>query len=228
VASSGARRGGVVTGARGIAAAGAIALVVTGSHTAYRSWPVRHGTEVCLPAALVRQSAALALVAVRLPLARIELDVPHTRPAVGEPFEPLRRIGDWWAAGGSAGTNARRLRGRPLYLQLTPGRPLWTGGPDEMRASTVSDGLVGGAINLAGLVSSVREDGYLWLDFSFGPIAVPPAVAAAARPFTDPGPRPTAAGPILPATDPGVAAVLRVLPSGRAALVGVIVNGTRY
>lgn len=217
-----------MTGARGIAAAGAIALVVTGAHAGYRSWPVTHGTEICVPAALVSQSADVGLVTVQLPLARIELDVPHTTPAVSETFERVRRIGGWWVTGGAAGANARKLRGRPLYLQLAPGQPLWPGGPVELRPATVSDSVVGGAINLAGTVTSVREDGYVWLDFAFGPIAVPGDVAARARPPVAPGPRGNRTGPIPPAADPGVAAVLRVLPSGRAALVGVIVNGTRY
>lgn len=217
-----------MTVARGIAAAGAIALVVTSAHACYRSWPITHGTEICVPAAIVSQPADVALVAVQLPLARIELDVPHTTPAVSDTFERVRRVGGWWVTGGGAAANARNLRGRPLYLQLTPGQPLWPGGPVEMRPSTVSDSVVSGAVNLAGTVTSVREDGYVWLDFMFRWITVPKDVAAHARPFVAPGPRGNRTGPIPPAADPGVEAVLRVLPSGRAALVGVIVNGTRY
>lgn len=56
-----------------------------------------------------------------------------------------------------------------------------------MRAATVSDALVDGAINVAGIVVVVREDGYVWLDFSFGPIAVPGDVASHARPFAPAG-----------------------------------------
>jgi hypothetical protein len=195
-----------MTDARGIVAAGVIALVVTGAHAGYRSWPVARGTEICVPATLVRQPGDLGLAEVRLPFSRIALDVPHTTPASTETFEPVRRAGEWWIAGGGAGANARRLRGRPLYLQLVPGQPLWTGGPVDMRASTLSDALMPGAVNLAGRVTLVREDGYIRLDFAFAPMAVPASVPADAR----------------------VAAVLRVLPSGRATLVGVIANGTRY
>ena len=195
-----------MTDARGIAAAGVIALVVTGAHAGYRSWPVARGTEVCVPATLLRQPVDLGVAEVRLPFARIALDVPHTTPAITETFEPVRRVGEWWVANGGAGANARQLRGRPLYVQLVPGQPLWTGGPVEMRASTVSDALVPDAVNLAGRVVLVCEDGYIRLDFAFAPMAVPASVA----------------------TDARVAAVLRVLPSGRAALVGVIANGTRY
>ena len=216
-----------MTDARGIAAAGAIALVVTGAHAAYRAWPVRNGTELCVRAAMVRLPDT-TLVAVQVPLARIAIDVPHTTPAPSDTFEPVRVIGTWWVTGESAVATARRLRGRPLYLQLRPGPPLWTGGPVDMRLSTVSDSIVSGAINLAGRVTSVREDGYIWLDFAVGPSAAPPDVAARARPAAPAGPRGSRTGPIPPASDPDVAAVLRVLPSGRAALVGVIVNGSRY
>ena len=197
-----------MTGARGIAIAGLVALTVTSAHAIYRSWPATHGVEIAVPAALVRQPGGLEMVSVQLPLARIALDVPHTGPAVTETFESVRRLGDWWVTGGDALVNMRRLRGRPLYLQLTAGQPAWPGGPAEMRPSTVSVSAVAGATNLAGVVSRVREDGYVWLDFSFGWISVP--------------------GPLPPSTDPGVFAVVRVLPSGRATLTGVIVNGTRH
>jgi hypothetical protein len=217
-----------VTDPRGIVAAGAIALCATGAHAAYSSWPAVRGTEIVVPAALVRQPVNMALVEVRLPLARIALDVPHTAPPAGDPFEPVRRTGEWWAAGDGTRSHAQRLRGRPLYVQLSPGEPLSPGGPSTMRASTACDAAVSGAINVAGTVISVREDGYLWLDFGFAPIAVPSDVAANARPYVPPGPRRVDAGPILPAADAGVAAVLRVLPSGRVALVGVIVGGNRY
>ena len=73
-----------MNGARGIAAAGVLALVVTSAHAAYRSWPVTHGTEIVVPAAIYAQPADVAMVAVALPFARIELDVPHKTPAVTE------------------------------------------------------------------------------------------------------------------------------------------------
>jgi len=196
-----------MTGARGIVAAAAIAIAVTGAHAAYRSWPVTHGTEIVVPATLVRLPFEPRLSGVQLPFARIALDVPHPSPVDGGPFEPVPRLGAWWKpAGADTRANARRLRGRPLYLQLAQGPPLWTGGPVEMRPVTISDALVDGAVNLAGLVTSVRESGYVWLDFSLGPIAVPGDTPKDAR----------------------ASAVLRVLPSGRATLAGVIVNGTRY
>lgn len=217
-----------MSGARGIIVAGLVAIGVTGSHALYRVWPATAGTEICVPAALVNQPTDLGLVAVQLPFARIELDVPHTAPAAGDTFERVPRIGEWWTVGGDVTANARRFRGRSLYLQLTAGQPIWPGGPVEMRPSTVSDSAVAGATNLAGIVANLREDGYVWLDFSFGWIAVPKDVAAKARPFAPPRPRNDVTAPAPPATDPGVFAVLRVLPSGRAALVGVIVNGARY
>jgi hypothetical protein len=58
---------------------------------------------------------------------------------------------------------------------------------------------------------------------------VPREVEANARPLFVPGPpRDAEAAPPPPAADPGVFAVLKVLPSGRAALTGVIVKGARY
>ncbi len=97
-----------------------------------------------------------------------------------------------------------------------------------MRPVTVSDTVIDGPVNLEGTVVQVREDGYVRLDFPFGWIGVPRDVEAQARPLDAPGPRGDNAGPIPPAADPGVFAVLKVLPSGRAALVGVIVDGKRY
>lgn len=217
-----------MTDLRGIVAAGAIAVVLTGSHAAYFSWPSAYGTEIDVPAALVRQPTAMPLVDVQLPFSQIALDVPHTTPAIEEPFVPLARIGNWWVAGGDEHAMARKLRGRPLFVQLEAGGPLWTGGAPGMRARSVSDAAVSGATNLEGTVTSVREDGYLWVDFGFAPIAVPREVADAARPFVEFGPRRARTGPVPPAVDPGVAAVLRVLPSGRATLAGVIVFGRRY
>jgi hypothetical protein len=218
-----------MTRARGIAVAGAFAVAVTGAHALYRSWPVTQGTEICVPAALFRQPVEVGVVMVRLPIARIELDVPHTTPAVTETFEPARRLGEWWITGGDRSANGRARRGRPLYLQLESGEPAMPGGPAVMRPSTISDTVVTGAVNLEGIVTRVREDGYVWLDFPVGWIGVPPAIESSARPLFVPGQQRNAdTGPPPPAADPDVYAVLRVLPSGRAALTGVIVKGVRY
>ena len=217
-----------MTSARGILMAGVTALVVTSVHAGFRFWPVARGTEIYVPAALVGQPVDLAQVVVQVPFARIELDLPHRAPDVTETFERVRRVGRWWTTGGGRTANSRRLRGRALYVQLTAGRPLWPGGPAGMQPATVSDAIVNGAVNLAGVVTRVREDGYLWLDFALGPVGVPREIATRARPSVPPAPRDGATLQMSPAFDPGVFAVLRVLPSGRAALVAVIVNGQRY
>ena len=198
-----AGRGTVVTAARDIAIAGAVALAVAGGHAAYRARPLVRGIEIRVPASLVR--AAPGYAAVRLTFDRVALDVPHVSPAPKEPFEPLPRIGDWWLVGAAPRVNAVRLRGRPLFVQLMPGPSQVSAAAAEMRPSGVSDAFVTGTINVAGTARTVRDDGYVWLDFAFAPLAVPESVAD---------------GPAL--------AVLRVLPSGRAGLAGVIVNGTRY
>ena len=188
-----------MTGPRGVVAAAAIALIVTGAHAAFRAWPAAHGVEVLVPATLERQAAAPGYARVRLRCDRIALDVAHGPPAVTETYEPMRRIGGWWVSGGDAHANMRRLRGHRLYLQLI-------GEAANVHAATVSDAPVPGAVNLAGTVTDVREDGYLRMDFSFAPIAIPATVRDG------------------PAT-----AVLSVLPSGRATLSGVVASdGVRY
>jgi hypothetical protein len=215
-----------VTRVRGVVVAGTFAIAVTGAHALYRSWPAAHGTEILVRAALVRQPSLAGVVRVAVPFDRIALDVPHTSPAVTESFEPVRPIGAWWIRDGDPRANARARRGRLLYLQLTAGQPVSPGGPAVMRPVTVSDVVVPGAINVAGTVTQVREDGYVWLEYPFGWVPVPSTVEARARPERG---RDHHDGEVTPpATDSGVFAVLRVLPSGRAALVGVVVDGTRY
>jgi hypothetical protein len=195
----------VVTSARDIAIAAAVALAVTGGHAAYQIWPLARGTEITAPASLIRGGTPAGYAAVRLTFARIALDVPHAPPAPKEPFQALPRAGNWWTSGGVARVNAIALRGRPLYVQLTPTQPQTPDRPVDTQPSTVSDRPAAGAINVAGTVTTVRDDGYVELDFGFAPLPVPVSVPA---------------GP--------AAAILRVLPSGRAVLVGVVVNGTRY
>lgn len=213
--------------ARSLLMAGAFAAIVTASHAAYRWWPASRGTEIVVPAAMYSQDDDVPMIRVELPLSHIELDVRHTMPVVTEPFERVRHTGTWWATGQSGPVNARALRGRAVYLQLAAGPLLWPGGPPAMYPASVSDRPVAGAVNLAATVERVREDGYLWLRFPFGLIPVPRDIAAHARSRKEPFPRPTDAAP-PPPFDPGVYAVLRVLPSGRATLTGLIVNGTRY
>lgn len=200
-----------MTDPRGIAAAGLFALAVTGAQGLYLSWPATHGTEIYMTATLVRQPARDEWVRVRLPIERIVTDRTESAAADRadrtERYEHVPRAGGW-IAGGDVRADALTLRGRPLYVQLTPGEPLWPGGPPAHRAVSVSNAPVSGATNIAGTVTSVREGGRLWLDFAIAPIAVPQEVAAA--------------------PEPRAFAVLRVLPSGRAALHGVIVNGERY
>ena len=128
---------------RGIVAAGVLALAATGVHAGYRSWPAIHGTEIAMAADLIRLPVEMPLVEVRLPIARIALDVPRsTQPAtetqpMTDTFTRVSTSGGWWIASGEPGANARKLRGRSLIFQLSPAGPLWPGGPVEMRASTV-------------------------------------------------------------------------------------------
>lgn len=91
------------------------------------------------------------------------------RPARSRSSSAARTRSIWWGTGGDPRANSRRLRGRALYVQLTPGPALWPEGPAEMRASTVSATPVSGAVILAGIVTSVPEEGYVRLDCAFAP-----------------------------------------------------------
>lgn len=217
-----------MTNARGILIAGLVALTATGAHALYRFWPVTSGAEIAVPAAVYRQEQPVGAVQVRLSMARIVLDVPHDAPAPDEPFESLRRIGGWWTTGGGARAHARALRGRTLYVQVAPVGPASPDAPLRMRPVTISDAPIADATNVAGLVVRVREDGYLWLDFSLGWMRVPAAVEAQARRLSDLERAANRTTPAPPDADADTWAVLRVLPSGRFALASVIVSGVRH
>jgi hypothetical protein len=91
----------------------------------------------------------------------------------------------------------------------------------------VSDTRIAGATNLAGHVMRVDERGRLWLTFGSHQMMVPSEVAARAKPFDvvrAPNRPPAATGR---SSDPGTFAIVRVLPSGRAVLAGLIVDGKR-
>jgi hypothetical protein len=192
---------------------------------------VWRGVEIYLPTAMFPPDPGMrGVVRIDLPAERIVLDVPHpANEQIFEPFEPVTLGGDVRAADDGAAI-ARRLRGHLLFVQLQPDRPMWSDGPPSMRPSTVSDVVVPGVTNLAAVLTRIDEDGHLWLDAGSHVFPVPADVAQRARPRLDGVPvdrngRPMA---MRRGLDPGVFAVLKVLPSGRSALVALIVDGKRY
>lgn len=209
-----------------LALAGVFAMLLIASHFAYRAWPAWRGVEVYVPVAIVPSVPARAgYIRLDVPAERVRIEAAHPEDAVPrEPFETVRRIGDWWGPPGQTDVSAWRLRGRRLFVRLQPAEAMWPGGPQWMRATEVSDMPGASAMNVA---ATVRRVGRLWLSFGSHELVVPPGVAARARAritVREPGRGPVMVGR---AADPGVFAVLRVLPSGRAALAGLIVDGAR-
>ena len=217
----------LVSAAARIAVAGLTSLALVASHAAYRAWPAWRGVEIYLPVSL-SPADPHGYVRIDIPAERLRVDVPGTtKEPPGEPFQFVRATGATRAALVAGVAGVRRLRGRDLVVQVEPDRPLWPQGPVAMRPVSVSDAPVAGAANLAGLVTRADEHGRLWLTFGSHQMAVPPEVAARAKPLAvarEPDRPPTAPGR---PPDPGTFAIFRVLASGRATLAGLIVDGTR-
>ena len=218
--------------------AGLVALVTIVSHAAYRVWPGWHGVEIYLPASMYPADPAdLGYIRIDLPAERLRVEAPlglrvvPLQSAANEPqaelFQPVRGVGAPWASGGEGAATVQRLRGRDLFVQLEPDRPMWPAGPVSMRPVSVSRTPIASATNLAGHVNRVDERGHFWLTFDSHQMPVPPEVAARAKPLDrvrEPNRPPTARGR---AADPGTFAIFRVLPSGRAVLAGLLVDGKR-
>lgn len=211
-----------------IALAGLTALALIVSHAAYRAWPGWRGVEIYLPTSLYPVSPAdVGYVRIDLPAERLRLEAPRgANDPRAELFQPVRGIGTRWASGGGAAA-VRGQRGRELFVQLEPDRPLWPQGPVSMRAVSVSDARVTGATNLSGRVTRVDERGRLWLTFGSHQMAVPPEIAARAKPLDVARETNRPQTLMGRAPDPGTFAIFRVLPSGRAVLAGLIVDGKR-
>lgn len=212
-----------------IALAGAAALAVIASHAAYRAWPGWRSVEIYFPASLYPVTpASLGDVRIDLPAERLRLNVSRgADEPQAELFQPVRGVGARWASGGASSSTVRSRRGRDLFVQLEPDRPLWPQGPASMRPVSVSDTPITGVTNLAAHVNRADERGRLWLTFGSHQMDVPLEVASRAKPLAvvrEPNRPPTAMGR---APDPGTVAIFRVLSSGRAVLAGLIVDGKR-
>ena len=212
-----------------IVLAGVAALALTISHAAYSAWPGWRGVEIYLAASLYpADPAGTGNVRIDLPAERLRLNVSR---GVDEPqaelFQPVRGVGSLWASGSASSSTVRSRRGRDLFVQLAPEQPLWPQGPVSMRPTGVSDTPIAGVINLAGQVTRADARGYVWLTFGSHQMPVPPTIASRTTPrdvVRQPNRPPETMG--RPA-DPGTFAIFRVLPSGRAVLAGLIVEGKR-
>lgn len=204
--------------------AGLVALALVVSHLAYRAWPGWFGTEIYLPVSMHPVNPpSFGNVGIDFPAERLRLDVP--RGASEAPAELFQLVHG--AGFGIEAAAVRRMRGHDLFVQLEPDQPLSPAGPVSMRPVGLSHTPIAGVTNVAGRVTRVETDGRLWLNFGSHQLPVPPDIAGRARPLEiirEPYRLPEVKSR---AADPGTFAILRVLPSGRAVLAGLIVDGRR-
>ena len=192
--------------ARIIGAGGVVLAAATGVWL-FLQWPRWYGTEVLLPIDVIAQPGVSASAMASYPDSHLQLDVAHTLAAAG-PADvarvDVRSIGVVWDSRREPRDEAARIRNRTVYLQLKPsgtvastGEPLWH--PASISTTRVAD-----AINLRVRVIGANPAGQLDVDIAGGRL---PLAAGQSR--------------------QRAAAILKVLPSGRHALVGIITNGGR-
>jgi hypothetical protein len=223
---------GVMNAPARITLAGLTALSLTGAHAVYRGWPARLGVEIYVPVSMYPagegDSGAARSIGIDIPAERLRFDVPRAdNEPQAELFQSVRLAGALPVSGGEGEGRVPRLRGRDLFVQVEPNEPLWPDGPMSVRPVSVSDARIAGATNLAGHVTRQDERGRIWLTFGSHELTVPAAIAARAKPLDvrrAPNRPPAAMGR---EPDPGTFAIFRVLPSGRAALTGLVVDGKR-
>jgi hypothetical protein len=191
-----------------IIAAGLIVLAIVGGLKVYLLWPRWYGTEVLLRITLGARGGSEGVVAY-FPDSRLRLDATNTQAANGKvegALVEVRSLGVVWDSHHAPAEEAGRIRNRSVYLQLKFADTRAATGEALSRPVTISTTLVPGVLNLRVEVTSANTAAEINVGI-------------------------TGAGAFLP-LKPGTAidhasAILRVLPSGRHALVGVIAGGAR-
>jgi hypothetical protein len=187
-------------------AAGLLALATIGGYWCYAAWPAWRGTEIYLP--VLTTPLDTGVVSLELPDERLAPDFPGvTRAPVEAVFVPVRAIGGLWDAKADEAANRLALRGRPLYVQFQPEGSAITGGWVAWRPVSISTGVIEGAVNLQARVLTVDAGGRLQVRYAARMAHLPPELAGA---------------PITAAY-----VILKVLPSGRHAVTGLIIDGRR-
>jgi len=192
-----------------IIGAGLIVLALVGGLKLYLLWPRWYGTEVLLPITLASRGNGAATPMASYPDSRLRLDATNTH-AVSAKVEnvlvDVRSVGVVWDSRHAPAEEASQLRARTVYLQLkatetkaATGEALWH--PVSISTTPVPD-----VVNLRVTVTSANEAAQVNVHIA-------------------------GAGTILP-LKPGAAldhaaAILKVLPSGRHAMVGVVAGGVR-
>ncbi len=178
-----------------IVAAGAIVLGIALGLWIYLQWPRWYGAEVLLTFERSAGQVSPGPSFVSYPDTRLQLDATNTMPEAGQTNVKritVRSIGVVWDSRNDPDDEASRLRNRRVYLQVTSERNLW-------RVVSVSTTLVPDVLNIAGQVEYANRAGQMDVNIAVGrlPIATTRAPEQAK-------------------------AILRVLPSGRVGVIGII------
>jgi hypothetical protein len=204
-------------------------LVIIVAYWLYAAWPMWRGTEVYLP--VLTRAQGNGTVWLEFPDQRLDPGFPGvTRPTTpGDAvFVPVRAIGNLWDAKAQFERNRQQLLGRTLFVQVQPAGSPITGGWTAWRPVSVSDGLIAGEVNLRAQVQSVDPGGRLQMRFAVQATHLPPDLAGS-RQTADWKKAPVGPGGAVRDVEPitSAYAVLKVLPSGRHAVVAMIVAGKR-
>lgn len=190
-----------------IMAACVLVIGLAAGNWAYLLWPRWFGAEVLLPVKLQTRSGQSGGVFTDYPDARLQLDADNAlkdRARTDATFTPVRSIGVVWDSRVGPKENAQILRRRTLFLQVRPSGKTLTSGDALSRVVSVSRTRVPDVMNLAVVVDGITLAAQADVHIAGGRVPVPQDLAI----------------------DQAVA-ILKVLPSGRHAIVGMIVGGKR-
>ncbi len=172
-----------------------IVLLVGAGEWCYLGWPRWFGIEMRVPVRIGSRAGSRADPAPFYPEFSLQIQAANTTSVPGRsPVEAtvVPWLGDVWDEHVPAQTAAARLHGRTAYLQMSG-----ASGQDPLwRVKSISLAPVPGASNLRVHINAASSSGHIAVDIYQG---VPSAADIAE----------------------GHAALLRVLPSGRAALVAI-------
>ena len=187
--------------------AGAAVLAIAAGMWLYLLWPRWYGTEVVLPVNLRAQGGSAGGVFTTYPDSRLQLDATNTLAADGQAAAAhvdVRSVGVVWDSRHEPRAEAARMRNRTVYLQLKTIDKTASTGEVLSHPVGISTTPVPDVINLRVRVVHANSAAQIDVDIAGGRLPLAPG---------------------LPLDH--AAAILKVLPSGRHAIVGVIAGGKR-
>lgn len=190
-----------------IVAAGLVVLSIVGGLTLYLLWPRWYGVEVLMPVTLGTVGGPNGGLVTDFPDSRLQLDATNTLAASRSqrsPYVDIRSVGVVWDSRRDPREEAARLRHQIVYLQLKKTEAAAGTGEPLSRPFTISTTPVSGVTNLRVMIVSANSAAQVDVGISGGRLPLPQGAAL-----------------------DHAAAILKVLPSGRHAIVGVIAGGQR-